>query len=105
MNKDKQLERLMSKYNVPLVSASLADRIILAATHVRQRQTIWDWISRVFEEFKLPLPSYSLTSLLAIGFLVGLLSYDYVDITNIGDAYVASGESIYQLIDEDETLL
>jgi len=105
MNKDKQLERLMNMYNVPPVSANLADRIILAAIHVRQRQNIWDWIGRVFEEFKLPLPCYSLTSILAIGFLVGFLTYDYVDITIIGDAYVASDESIYQFMGEDETFL
>lgn len=105
MDKNKQLEQLMSAYKVPLVSASLADRIILAATHVRQRQSIWSWIDRMFEEFKLPLPSYSLTSLLAIGFLVGFLTYDHIDIANIGNVYVASGESIDQFLDEDEALL
>ncbi|TFH09806.1 MAG: hypothetical protein E4H07_06000 [Nitrosomonadales bacterium] len=97
----------MSAYKVPLVSVSLADRIILAATHVRQRQSIWGWIDRMFEEFKLPLPGYSLTSLLAIGFLVGFLTYDHIDIdiANIGNVYVASGESIDQFLDEDEALL
>jgi hypothetical protein len=61
----------------------------------------------MFEEFKLPLPGYSLTSLLAIGFLVGFLTYDHIDIdiANIGNVYVASGESIDQFLDEDEALL
>jgi len=105
MNKDKQLDQLMSTYKVPLVSTGLADRIILAASHVQQRQSIWSWIGRMFEEFKLPLPGYSFASLLTIGFLVGFLAYDYVDINNIEDVYVASIESIDQFLGEDEIFL
>ena len=63
-------------------------------------------LSECSKNLNYPLsPGYSFTSLLAIGFLVGFLTYDHVDITNIEDVYVASVESIDQFLDEDETLL
>ena len=98
MDKDEKLEQLMQSYNVPPASNNLAERIIDAAPHVQQKQSIWRWVDRVFEEFRLPAPVYSLTSLLIIGFLAGFITYNGKDIN------VAPDTIVEQLLDEDEAL-
>lgn len=105
MGNDKQLEQLMYAYKVQSASDDLADKIILATKHIKQRQNIWNWINRIFDEFRLPVPRYSLASLFIIGLLVGFLFYDYIDSINIKDTYEVSDNTFDQFLYEDEALL
>ncbi len=95
-----QLEQLFKSYKVPPASDGLASGIIIAASHIPQKQSIWRWISRMFEEFMLPAPAYSLASMLIVGFLMGVATYKNAEAQTAPDNIIE--QLLYQ---DDEELL
>lgn len=98
MDKEQKLEQLLHAYMVPSASDDLADRIIRAASRVEQKQNVWQWVSRMCEEFRLPLPAYSFASLLLIGFFAGFIYPDTED-------YAATDTVFEQLFYESGAIL
>lgn len=94
MFSDKKLKELMGKSDIPPASRNLADRIIMAASLIEQKQNLWVLTGKIFKEFKLPSPAYSFASLLLVGFLAGFIIHGTPQI-------YASDDILY----EDEELL
>jgi hypothetical protein len=48
----------------------------LAASKVEQKQSVLQIIHTLLEEFKIPAPIYSISSLLIISFVAGFITYN-----------------------------
>lgn len=94
-----ELDKTLGNYRIPPASNDLADRIILAAAKIEQKQSIWQIIQTLFEEFKIPAPAYSFSSLLIISFVAGFITYNSDDIYNV------DGQISDQILYETEDLL
>lgn len=94
-----KLEKILAEFKVPKPSDDFADRIIMASCRIEQKQNIWKLLGRICEEFKLPDPAVAMASLLVIGFLVGFSAYDYQS------GYSSAGDTVEQLLSDDEELL
>lgn len=72
-NRHDKLDSLLRSRRVEAGSPDLARRIILKARGLPQVRNIslWQWVSQLFAEFRLPKPGYVLASALIIGMLVG----------------------------------
>jgi hypothetical protein len=79
----------------PPANNDFASRIIIAASHIDQKTSIWNSISRIFEELKVPAPAYSFASLMLVGFVAGFMNYS---VTLSPDDYVL-GQLLYEYED------
>ena len=70
---DDKLDALLRSRRIEPSSPDLAERIILKAQSLPQKQTVslWRWIRQLFAEFYLPRPAYVLASTLILGVVVG----------------------------------
>lgn len=69
--KDDELHQLLHQRHRPPVSSGLAERIIRASLHVPQKQSLWQWVCGLLEEFHSPKPAYAFASLLLLGVFIG----------------------------------
>ncbi len=71
---DEKLERLLYSRRMESPSPDLAQRIILQARQLPQREsaTARQWLRGLFKEFHLPKPAYVLAVALIVGMVVGL---------------------------------
>jgi hypothetical protein len=70
---DDKLESMLRSRRQPAASPDLAERIILRAAALPQRQTasFWNFMRELCAEFHLPKPAYVLAGALALGIVVG----------------------------------
>jgi hypothetical protein len=70
---DEKLESMLRSRRHEAASPDLADRIILRAREIRQRQNVsfWRFLRDLCVEFHLPKPAYVLAGALAFGIVVG----------------------------------
>jgi hypothetical protein len=70
---DQKLDALLRSRRIEPSSSDLAQRIILKAQGLPQRQTVslGRWIRQLFAEFHLPRPAYVIASTLILGVIVG----------------------------------
>jgi hypothetical protein len=73
-DRDVKLERMLRSRQEEAASPDLAERIILRARKIPQRQSIslWRFLRDLCVEFHLPKPAYVLAGALALGMVVGL---------------------------------
>jgi hypothetical protein len=72
-NREEKLESMLRSRNHEAASPDLADRIILRARAIPQRQNVslWRFVRELCVEFHLPKPAYVLAGALAFGIVVG----------------------------------
>ena len=72
-NRDEKLESMLRSRRHEATSPELADRIILMARGITQRQNVslWQLVRDLCAEFYLPKPAYVLAGALALGMVVG----------------------------------
>jgi len=99
-NRDVRLERMLRSRQEEAASPDLAERIILRARKIPQRQSIslWRFLRDLCVEFHLPKPAYVLAGALALGMVVGLS-------TPSEDPSAPSGNDAQGVFAADEDLL
>jgi hypothetical protein len=72
-NRDERLESMLRSRREEPASPDLADKIILRARSIPQRQNVslWRFVRDLCVEFHLPKPAYVLAAALALGMVVG----------------------------------
>jgi len=72
-NRDERLESMLRSRRHEAASPELAERIILRARGITQRQNVslWQLVRDLCAEFHLPKPAYVLAGALALGIVVG----------------------------------
>lgn len=70
---DEKLEAMLHERRLEPASPDLAQRIVLKAQRLPQKQPLplWQWIRQLFAEFHLPKPAYVIVSTLVLGIVVG----------------------------------
>jgi hypothetical protein len=96
---DEKLETMLRSRRIEAAGPDLADRIILKAQRIPQRQpiTLTEWANQLFSEFHLPRPAYVLACTLILGFVVGMATP--VNMTTDNSDAVAMQSFLYA--DED----
>lgn len=69
---DQELKDMLSPRIISPHDEQLARKITSAAAHMPQREALWQRLSNMFEEFKIPAPAYSMAAIMIIGFSAGL---------------------------------
>lgn len=89
---DDKLDALLRSRRMEPSSPDLANRIILKAQGLPQKQTVslWRWIRQLFAEFHLPRPAYVLASTLILGVIVGFNTPVDTSTDNSESVYVQS---------------
>ena len=72
-NRDERLESMLRSRRAEAQNPELAERIILKARGITQRQntSLWQLLRDLCAEFHLPKPAYVLAGALALGVVVG----------------------------------
>ncbi len=99
---DQELRALLSPRNVPPHNEHLVRTITAAATRISQREPLWQRVSNMFEEFKIPAPAYSMAIIIIIGFSAGLGAFGDIGGSLFMDDTAVS--AIEFLLEEDTLL-
>ncbi len=99
--RDEKLDILLSSRAAIPPSPELAQRIILQAQQLPQRESVslWQSIREICAEFRLPKPAYVLAGALAIGLLIGFSTPQNTE-TGANGAVV-----VQNFLSADETVL
>ena len=99
---DQELKGMLSPRNIPPHGEQLARTITAAAARLPQREPLWQRVSNMFEEFRIPAPAYSMAAIVIIGFSAGLGAFG-----DIGSGLFMDGAaaSTIELLLEEDTLL
>ena len=100
--RDERLESLLRQRRSESASADLAERIIMRARHLPQRQNValWPALRLMFAELHLPKPGYVLASALILGIVLGFSTAPDNDLQSDAGAIAAQS-----FIAGDEELL
>lgn len=73
---DEKIDAMLRSRRVEPASPELAERIILKAQALPQKEamSLTRWMRRIFAEFHLPQPAYVLSCTLVVGFLIGVMA-------------------------------
>jgi hypothetical protein len=92
-NRDERLETMLRSRHQEAPDPGLAERIIVRARTIPQRQNVslWRFLRDLCVEFHLPKPAYVLAGALALGMVVGLSTAPDEPIAQSGNAASTQG--------------
>ena len=99
---DQELKTMLSPRSIPAHDERLAQDIMARAARIPQREPIWQRVSNMFEEFKIPAPAYTLAAVVIIGFASGVGIFGDIG----SDAYFENDTtSTFEFLLEEDSIL
>jgi hypothetical protein len=98
---DDKLERILRSRQIEPAGPDLAERIVLRAQAIPQKQTmpLLPWLKRLFAELHIPRPAVVLASALILGFVAGYSA------PLLAPADTGDGVSVQSFLYADEDIL